>query len=234
MLESDEAGEHVHGLQVAAESVATRAGDIDQTCRGQGLHGATPRERQSSPIGHEVADAGVRTRRLDACGRGRELGMEPTRHDRGPIDAGGLDQGPVMLALGRLRSHDLRLPWRVPDLHDVPGTGVDRARPVQVPQDERNASGAETELDSRRVEDHRVADLDGPEHVRESLGIQLGTVLQPSAPSDDRAARLGYLRDARLSESSHLFSGAYSDAISFATRSSLALNGSLQSTVRCA
>src|SRR5581483_3865693 len=113
---------------------------------------------------------------------------------------------------------------RIPKLHLVAGTALGPFVALEVPVHDVPPTGPESEFDSRRVHDDAVPHRDRPNELGQDVRrppVDLHP-LQPLALGEQSGDR------PRL-EARH-----YRDAMSFSTRSSRALKGSLQSTVRWA
>ena len=90
------------------------------------------------------------------------------------------------------------------------------------------SAGPQTEVHGRGVEHHPVPHRDGPDELGENIGATVADLdpLKPGALAEDGGDRSGAV-------GGHA-GGGYRLAISFSTRSSRDLKGSLHRTVRCA
>ncbi len=171
-------------LVVAAEGLPHGQGCRDPASFPEPGHGAGERDRQRTPVGHDVGDAGVRPGEPHT-GEDRGQGRVQVGDDDGhPVDRVGLDQHVVVDAVLLVHREEHLLLRGVARLDDVPGgVGSVLRKAVRDGHDERQPTSSQTLEQGRGVEDHPVARLRAPDHRRVGEATHLGTgVISGSQP----------------------------------------------------
>ena len=162
-----ERGVDGHRLVIAAEGLAGGDRGREQVTLAHARDEIAQRDRERGAVGHHVGDAGIGPGGADREHDGRDLAVQGRGDHRHAVDARACARDLVEVLLG---GADVGLEARVPELHDVPGPPLGPFVAREVPVDEVPATGPETEVDRGRVDDHAVADGDGPDEPGEHAG----------------------------------------------------------------